>query len=54
MDLKDIQSKIAELQRFTYPEISSLEHQLEVLLGEKKGPPSGNSSAPAGKDDRSK
>lgn len=36
LDLKDLESKVETLQKFAYPEIAKLEHQIEILLGEKK------------------
>jgi hypothetical protein len=38
------------LEKFSYPEIATLEHQLEILLGEKKAPT--HSQIP--KEDRNK
>jgi hypothetical protein len=33
IDLIDLEKRINLLEGFSYPEISKLEHQLEVLLG---------------------
>lgn len=35
-DLTSLEEKICELEKLNYPEVSKLEHQLEILLGEKK------------------
>lgn len=50
VELGELEGRVGQLEKFSYPDVAKLEHQMEVLLGEKK--PSASSAQP--KDDRNK